>query len=158
MYPYKHLYSHIGQKDVEEYHRKCAERDRASFNFRGKELQAQKLIVEELQYEKNEEDERRRELETLARSDVEEYIKDCKKRRRMSLAVRAKEHRNHLEWKRRQAQQEREEKSRRSKYAALDRKFVELAKEKERARIALDALRRAQCTFSTSNPFGSLLV
>ena len=147
-----------GQKDVEECKKKCADRDRASFNFRGKELQAQKLIIEEKQYEENEKEQRRRELETLARFDVEEYIKDCKKRRRMSLAVRAKEHRGHLDWKRRQAQQKREEKSRQSKNAALDRKYVELAKEKERARIALDALRHARCTFSTSNPFGSLIV
>ena len=96
-------------------------------------------------------------METLARSDVEEYINDCKRRRRKSLALRAKEHRNHLNWKQRMAQAEREEKSRHTKNAALDRKFVELAREKERARIALDALRHAQCTFSTSNPFGSLL-
>ncbi len=113
--------------------------------------------MEEQKYVYDEEDQRRRELETLARSDVEEYIKDCKKRRRMSLAVRAKEHRNHLQWKRRQAQNEFEEKSRISKNAALDRKYVELAKEKERARIALDALKHAKCTFSTSNPFGGLL-
>ena len=75
----------------------------------------------------------------------------------MSLAVRAKEHRNHLEWKRQKAQAERKEKNRRTKNAALDMKYVELAKEKERARIALDALKHARCTFSTSNPFGSLL-
>ena len=76
----------------------------------------------------------------------------------MSLAVRAKQHRNHLEWKRKQAQQDREENSLRSRNAALDRKFVELAREKERARHALDALRHARCTFSTSNPFGSLVL
>lgn len=104
-----------------------------------------------------EEDQRRRDLDTLARADVEEYVKDCKKRRRMSLAVRAKEHRCHLEWKKNMAQAERDEKSRRSKNASLDMKYVELAKEKERARIALAALQKAQTMFSTRNPFGSLL-
>ena len=135
----------------------CAERDRASLCFRGKELQTQKLIIQQNQEEDYEQDQRRRELETLARSDVDEYINDCKRRRRKSLALRAKEHRFHLDWKQRQAQTEREVKSRYTKNAALDRKYVELAREKERAKIALDALRHAQCTFSTSNPFGSLL-
>jgi hypothetical protein len=147
---------YTGQKDVEEYKKQCAERDRLSLNFRGKELQAQKLITEAMEQSEYEQDQRRREVETLARSDVEEYIKDCKRRRRMSLAVRAKEHRHHLDWKREKAEAEREQRSLTSRNASRDRRYVELAKEKERARIALDALRRAQSTFS-SNPFGSLL-
>lgn len=151
------LDSLIGQKDVEEYKRKCAERDRASLCYRGKELQTQKLILEEKRQIEYDEEQCRRELDTLARSDVEEYIKDCKKRRRMSLAVRAKEHRHHLEWKRNMAQAEREEKSTHTKNATRDRKYVELAKEKERAQIALDALRQAQSMFSAGTPFGSLL-
>jgi len=112
--------------------------------------------MEEKRQIENEEEQRRREMETLARADVEAYINDCKKRRRMSLAVRAKEHRNHLEWKRKKAQVNREENSRRNNNASLDRKYVELAKEKERARFALNALRLAQSSFSSaSNPFGS---
>jgi len=145
------------QKDVEEYENKCAERDRMSLCYRGKEVVRQRLETEMEEQREYELDQDRRELETLARFDVEDYVEDCKKRRRKSLAVRAKEHRRHLQWEKEQAESEREEKSRRSKNAALDRKYVELAKQKERARIALNALRHAQSSFSSSNPFGSLL-
>lgn len=126
--------------------------------FRGKELQVQKSILAEIELNQYEKDQDRRELETLARSDVDKYVDDCKRRRRMSLAVRAKEHRHHLEWKRQKATEERQAKNRLTKFAGLDRKYVELAQEKERAKRALDALRRAQSSFSVSNPFGSLLV
>merc|ERR1712150_186388 len=99
----------------------------------------------------------RRELESLARKDVDKYVDDCKRRRRMSLALRAKESRRCLQWKREQEASMRKEKSRHTRNMGLDRRYVELAKEKERARIALDALRHAHCTFS-SNPFSRFLM
>jgi len=52
---------------------------------------------------------------------------------------------------------EREQKSRHTRKMGLDMRYVELAKEKEKARIALDALRHEQCSFSTSHPFGPFL-
>jgi hypothetical protein len=146
-----------GQKDVEEYKKRCADRDRASLVYRGKEVQIRRMITEQQQASEYEEDQKKRALETLARGDVDEYVKDCKKRRRLSLAHRAKESRHHEQWRRTQAQESRETKARHTRNMGIDRRYVQLAKEKERARIALDALRHAQCTFSTSNPFGSLL-
>jgi len=115
------------------------------------------MITEQQQAIEYEDDQNKRDLETLARGDVEEYVNDCKKRRRQSLAQRAKESRQHLQWNKKQLAADRERKSRHTRNMGLDRRYVELAKQKERARIALDALRHAKCTFSTSNPFGSLL-
>ena len=73
------------------------------------------------------------------------------------MAQRATESRHNMQWKKKQETAQREQQSRHIRNMGLDRRYVELAKEKERARIALDALRRAKSTFSTSNPFGSLI-
>lgn len=144
-------------KDVEEYKKKCAERDRNSLIYRGKEVQIRRMITEKQRAIEYEEDQKRRALEALARGDVDEYVEDCKRRRRLSLAQRATESRRHVQWKKKQAEIEREQKARHTRNMGLDRRYVELAKEKEKMRIALDALRHAKCTFSTSNPFGPLI-
>lgn len=144
------------QKDVEEYKKQCAARDRASFCYRGKELQLQKLRLQEESEKEYELDQERRALETEARGDVEEYVHSCKERRRLSLAFRANESRHHKQWKRQQAEEEREARSKHSRKMALDRRYAELARQKERARNALDAIRHTNCSFST-NPFLSLL-
>jgi len=116
-----------------------------------------RLVTEQQRAIEYEEDQERRALDTLARADVEEYVEDCKRRRRLSLAQRATESRRHMQWKKEQRSVAREENTRHTRNMGLDRRYVELAKEKERARIALDALRRAKSNFSTSNPFGSLI-
>ena len=152
-----HEFEIVGQKDVEAYKRKCADRDRASLVYRGKEVQIRRMITEQQRAIEYEEDQKRRALDTLARGDVEEYVKDCKNRRRLSLAQRATESRHHVKWKKRQHEAEREQKSRHTRNMGLDRRYVELAKEKEKAQNALNALRRAKDNYSTSNPFGSLL-
>lgn len=115
------------------------------------------MITEKQRAIEYEEDQKRRALEALARGDVDEYVEDCKRRRRLSLAQRATESRRHVQWKKKQAEIEREQKARHTRNMGLDRRYVELAKEKEKMRIALDALRHAKCTFSTSNPFGPLI-
>lgn len=145
------------QKDVEEYKKKCAERDRNSLIYRGKEVQIHRMITEKQKALEYEEDQKRRALEALARGDVDEYVEDCKRRRRLSLAQRAMESRRHVQWQKKQAEAAREAKAIHTRNMGLDRRYVELAKEKEKTRIALDALRHAKCTFSTSNPFGPLL-
>jgi hypothetical protein len=96
------------------------------------------------------------ELESLAQVDVEEYIKDCKQRRRLSLAFRAKEKRHHADWKRREKERQIQEHSRDANDRAMDRRYVQLAEQKERARVALDALRDIGCSFN-GNPFADLL-
>ena len=95
-------------------------------------------------------------LEAEARRDVEDYIQDCKTRRRMSLALRAKEKRWHAEWREREAERKRQQQSRDTRDRAMDRRYMEMARQEERARIALDAIRHAHCTFAI-NPFGALL-
>ena len=96
------------------------------------------------------------ELESLARFDVQEYIKDCKERRRLSLVFRAKEKRRHAEWKKKEEEREIEERSRDANYRAMDQRYVRLAQQKERARMAVDALRGMGCSIK-GNPFAGLL-
>ena len=140
---------------MEAYKKKCSERDRASFCYRGRELQLQRQEAEIRKEEEFEREQEQHQLEGYARGDVEEYIKDCKSRRRLSLAFRAKEQRQHLQWLKEQAQLESQERRQRSRAAALDRRYVELAKQKERARDALNALRHTGAFLV--NPFASLL-
>lgn len=95
-------------------------------------------------------------LETLARKDVEDYYKDCKRRRRKSLALRAKERRQHAEWKRKKAQDDVKNRAHTSYLNSLDIQHMALAKEQERAQRAMDALRGAGFKLK-GNPFGDLL-
>ena len=66
----------------------------------------QRLEEEERRLEQLQRDEEAFKLDSLARKDVEEYYKDCQRRRRKSLALRAKEMRRHVEWKKRKEQEE----------------------------------------------------
>jgi Flp pilus assembly protein CpaB len=95
-------------------------------------------------------------LESAATQDVQQYLKDCRQRRRMSLALRAKEKRHHAQWQEREAERRRQQQSRDTRDRALDHRHMEMASQKERARIAMDAIRHAHCTFSI-NPFAGLL-
>jgi hypothetical protein len=113
-------------------------------------LEEEKRRIEQLR-----KDEENSKLETLARKDVEEYYKDCQKRRRKSLAWRAKQRRRNFEWKRKKAEQEINERAHTSYLQSLDLKHMALAQEEERAKKAMDALRSAGCTFH-GNPFLNL--
>ena len=144
------------QKDVESYKASCAARDRASFQFRLKESRIQRLEAQNQQDNDYIENQKNRAIDDGAREDVKEYIKECKTKRRQSLAFRAKEKRRHAQWERKQYEKEVRERSRNTHYASLDSRYMQLAKEKERAQVALDALRHAGCSFST-NPFAALL-
>jgi hypothetical protein len=145
----------IGQKDVEAYQKRCADRDRASFCYRGKELQIQRQEAGKQREEEYERAQEKHQLEGDARGDVEKYIQDCKGRRRLSLAFRAKEQRQHLQWLKEKSELESQERRQRSRAAAIDMRYVELAKQKERARDALNALRHTGAFLV--NPFASLL-
>jgi len=141
------------QKDVEAYQKECADRKRASFQYRLKEARIQRLEEEERRQQQQDLDDANFQLETLARTDVEEYIRDCKARRRMSLALRAKEKRRHAKYYRQQADEEREAQSRLVRDRLMDQRHVELARQKERAEAALEAVRHAGCSF---NPFANV--
>lgn len=140
---------------MEKYKEECAERRRKSLKYRGKQSQLQHLEEEKRRIEQLQKDEESFKLDSLARQDVEEYYKDCQKRRRKSLAWRAKERRRNFEWKREKAEREVEAKAHTSYLQSLDLKHMALAQEQERARQAMDALRSAGCTFQ-GNPFGIL--
>lgn len=95
-------------------------------------------------------------LDSLARMDVEDYMKECKRRRRKSLAFRAKEKRRHAEWRRLQKQKELQEQSRTAHFQSLDAQHSAFAEQKERAQAAVNALLSSGCSLD-SNPFGDIL-
>jgi len=142
------------QKDVEAYRRQCAERDRTSLEYRRKEARKQRLEEEERLLEQQQLDAAAFQLDSLARSDVEEYLQDCRQRRRMSLALRAKEKRRHAKWQCHKREKEIEQQSRNVRDRLIDRRYVELARQQERAKIAMDAIKHAGCSF---NPFSGVL-
>jgi hypothetical protein len=142
------------QKDVEGYQMECAERDRTSFEYRRKEARIQRIEEKEQHVQDQQADANNFQLDNLAHSDVEDYLKDCKDRRRMSLAFRAKEKRHHARWENKQAQKKIAERSRDVRGRLMDRRYVELAQQQERALIAIDAIRHAGCSF---NPFSGVL-
>jgi hypothetical protein len=142
------------QKDVEEYRRACAERNRKSLQYRGKELHVQRVQLEEKKLKQNTLDEMNYALETAARKDVEEYINQCKQRRRMSLALRAKEKRQSALWRRQQYEKELQDQSERIHNSLMDHRHAELARQQERARLAIDALRLAG---KSTHPFSGIV-
>jgi len=146
----------IDHKELEEYRSACAARDRASLAYRRKEAYLQRLRKLQEKEIENQEQAAINQLEDSAHLDVLEYVEECKMRRRLSLVYRANEKRRHREWERLKKEEEREQLHRSTKLVSLDRKYVELAKQKERACIALDALRHAGCSFNV-NPFAALL-
>ena len=137
-----------GQKDMESYKKTCAERDRASLEFRRKEANVQRLEEKRVLLEEAEVEQGNRALEDAAHLDVVEYIKDCQSRRRMSLALRAKEKRHHRRWEAKQSEQALSRRMQDSRMRSQDRREREIALREERKRIALDAIRHAGCSFN----------
>ena len=140
----------IDRREMETYMKKCSERDRASFEYRRKEARIQRIQEAEASQKLRKEENENLKLEALARCDVVEYVNECKKRRRMSLACRAKEKRKHSEWCRFKKEQEIDAHSRRVHDQLMDQKYTELAQQKERARLALNAIRHARYTFKVN--------
>ena len=83
-------------------------------------------------YQKN------RSLNAAARDDVKKYLKSCKNRNRLPLATRAKEKRCHTDWEKTQDTTQREQLHHDTIYWDMDNMYVELAKEKEKACLALE--------------------
>ena len=133
---------------MQKYKEECAERERISLEYRRTESMIQKLEETAALQKEREVEERNQQLEALARTDLQEYIKNCKSQRRKSLAFRAKEKRRHAEWVRNQEKKELEQRSLDTRLRARDSRSMELARQKERTEKAMDALRHARCTFS----------
>ena len=132
------------------------ERRRKSLQYRGKEKQMQRLDAENKRMQEQDHDHKMFELDSLARKDVEEYLKDCKRRRRQSLAFRAKEKQRHAKWQQKQKEKELDANRHNSHLRSLDAQFMALSRQQERAKKAMDALRSAGCTIQ-GNPFGDLM-
>ena len=138
-----------GLKDVEKYRQECAGRDRASFEYRRKEAMIQRLEEANEEQRIRENQEADYQLEALARIDVQEYIKRCKSQRRLSLASRAKEKRRHAEWARREEERVQNQRHDDERVRARDSRNMELARQKEKREKAIEALRHAECSFSS---------
>lgn len=143
----------LGHHDVEDYKKECAERDRASLEFRRKEAMIRRLEEGNRLQKERELEERNLDLEALARIDLQEYAKSCKNQRRKSLALRAKERRRQKQWRCREKERQLLEQSEDARIKARDLRSMELARQKEKMRITTEALRHADCTFS--NPFSA---
>lgn len=142
-------------QDTEAYKKACDQRDRNSLVFRRKEANLQRLEKKRQQQVEFEVDQNNQELEDAAHWDVTEYIKDCANRRRQSLACRAKDKRRHRKWEERQADKALTRQMEDTRWRGRDRRNQELARQEERRRIALEALRHAGCSFNV-NAFGPL--
>ena len=147
------------QKNVEAYRSECAERGRKSLEYRRKEARAQRIREEERLVKQQDLDEQNFALELNAQRDVEEYVQQCKLRRRLSLAFRAKEKRRHFQWKREQHENELDEHSRLVHDRLMDQRHAELASQQERAKSALIALQHGHAFGSGAgiNPFATVL-
>ncbi|GMI18529.1 hypothetical protein TrLO_g14883 [Triparma laevis f. longispina] len=144
-------------RDVKGYQKSCAARDRASSCFRAKESRIQRMEEESRIAKQREIDEENNELEAAARQDVKAYVKQCKARRRMSLATRAQEKRHAAEVQRFAAEEEAARFKKEVRNRQLDAKYAALAKERAQAMRALENLKHANCSFAALNPFAMLL-
>jgi len=144
-------------RDVKGYQESCAARDRASSCFRAKESRIQRMEEESRIAKQREIDEENNELEAAARQDVKAYVKQCKARRRMSLATRAQEKRHAAEVQRFAAEEEAARFKKEVRNRQLDAKYAALAKERAQAMRALENLKHANCSFAALNPFAMLL-
>jgi len=142
-----------GDRDVQAYREQCAARDRASLQYQLKESRIQRMEEANRKQIEYDHEQTNLKLEEGARRDVEEYVESCKRRRRLSLAFRAKEKRRHFEHQRTQRERSILRRNAATRDRAVDANFVQLAQQKERAEQALLNLQHR----SRLNPFGSVL-
>ena len=141
---------------MQQYKDACAARDRASLSLRGKEHFRKRLETENERQLQSQEDHESHLLDTQAWQDVNDYVKECKRRKRLSLAFRAKEKRRHADYAKKQHQKKIHRQQVDTFFRAEDARYVEMALLKEKARIALEALEQPAGSFN-GNPFDRLL-
>ena len=146
------------QRDVQRYKEECAARDRASLQLRGKQTVSNRLQEENEKEAKLQDDHESHLLDTAAWQDVNEYIKECNRRKRLSLAFRAKEKRRHLQIEKEMAALKIQQQHQDTQYRSEDARYQEMAKLKE-ARMALETSFNLSpdCSFGDANPFATLL-
>lgn len=142
--------SNLGQRDVKQYLQEEAAKSRASLQLRGKEQFANRMEDENERQIQLQEDQDSHLLDTAAWQDVGEYVKECNRRKRLSLAFRAKEKRHHFQIEQQQKERQIQQSHQDELLRSVDAKFIELAKLKEKARLALASFNHSpSCTFGT---------
>ncbi len=144
------------QCDVQQYKDACAARDRASLALRGKEHFRKRLESENERQLQSQIDHESHQLDTQAWQDVNDYVKECKGRRRLSLAFRAKEKRQHADYEKKQRQKRIQKQQMDTFLRAEDARYIQMARLKEKARIALRALEQPHGSIN-ANPFDRLM-
>lgn len=132
------------RRDTEKYKAECAARDRASLLFRRKEARIHRLEEANEKQRLFNISQENNKLEDGAREDVRKYIQECKGRRRMSLAYRAKEKRRHFEWERKQREKSVQKRHRLEQARALDSASIALARQRESAMETINNLRHQE--------------
>ncbi len=94
---YQVLYFLLGQRDVQRYQEDCAARDRASLCLRGKLHFVNRMQAENDRQAQLQDDHQSHLLNAAAWQDVNDYVKECNRRKRLSLAFRATEKRRHYQ-------------------------------------------------------------
>mmetsp|Transcript_34332 Transcript_34332/g.39108 ORF Transcript_34332/g.39108 Transcript_34332/m.39108 type:complete len:760 (-) Transcript_34332:60-2339(-) len=140
----------VDHKEMENYKKQLAARDRASLAYRRKEANLVRIEGKLKKQKDYQIEQGNRALVDAANWDVAGYIEDCKTRKRMSLVVRAKEKRHHREWQQKQAEQAYKRRREDARLRARDRRYQDMALREERRQIALEAIRHAGCSFNVN--------
>ncbi|KAL3793603.1 hypothetical protein ACHAWO_001652 [Cyclotella atomus] len=136
------------QQDVKKYIAECVAKERSSLELKGKEHFANRVRAENERQEKLDQKHESFLLETEAWQDVNDYVEECKRRRRLSLAFRAKEKRQHFEYAKQQAKLKVQRQHQDTHFRSEDAKYVEIARLREKARIAIESFNRSpNCSF-----------
>lgn len=96
-------------------------------------------------------------LNAAAWQDVNDYVKECNRRKRLSLAFRANEKRRHYQLEKQQAELRVQQQHHDTQCRSEDARYVEMAKLKEKARLAIESFSQHPSFTFGSNPFANLL-
>ncbi|KAL7554993.1 hypothetical protein ACHAWF_018581, partial [Thalassiosira exigua] len=135
-----YLLKWAGENDARQYVADQAEICRQSLCLRGKEHFSTRMQAEKEREVQSEADHESHLLDTAAWQDVNDYVKECNRRKRLSLAFRAKEKRRHVQVEKEQAELKIHQQHVDTKLRSEDARYIEMARLKEQARIALDSL------------------
>jgi hypothetical protein len=96
-------------------------------------------------------------LNAAAWKDVNDYVIECNRRKRLSLAFRANEKRRHYQHKKEQAVLRVKQQHCDTQFRSEDARYVEMARLKEKARIAMESFSQHPSSTFGLNPFATLL-
>lgn len=147
----------LGQRDVQRFREECAARDRTSLCLRGKVHFANRMQDENERQAQLQNNHQSHLLNAAAWKDVNDYVKECNRRKRLSLAFRANEKRRHYQLEKQEAHLRVQQQHYDTQCRSEDARYVEMAKLKEKARLAVESFSQHPSSSFGSNPFASLL-